>query len=386
MPWKETEPMNEKLKFISAFLDNKDATFQELCKRFNISCKTGYKYVNRYGREGIEGLKERSRAPHSHPNQIPEFIEQSILELKDKHPSWGSKKLMNWLLQEKSELSWPSRSTIDELLKKYNLVRPARRKRRVAPYTNPFVLCINPNDSWSIDYKGQFSLGNKQLCYPLTITDNFSRYVFAIEGNPQISGIQVKRVLTRLFLEFGLPLALRSDNGAPFAGNGLAGLSQLAVWLIQLNIIPERIRSGNPQENGRHERMHLTLKKETASPPQWDQAGQQQCFDDFKKVFNEQRPHEGIEFKRPAWLYQASPRNFPSKIPPVEYDSTYFNIRKVRTNGTMKWQGKEIFISETLTGKAIGMKPVNEQEWLLYFSFMPLGIFNEKTLKVNKLC
>jgi putative transposase len=386
MPWIETEPMNEKIKFISAFLENKTSTFQELCKRFNISCKTGYKYVNRYQLEGVEGLKERSKAPHCHWNQIPEFIENSILELKYHRPSWGSKKILNWLMQEKSEYSWPAKSTIDELFKKHHLVKPAKRKRRAAPYTEPFVVCSNSNDCWSMDYKGQFRLGNQQLCYPLTITDNFSRYLLAVEGNPQISGVQVKQVLTRLFIELGLPLALRSDNGVPFAGNGLAGLSQLAVWLIQLNIVPERIRSGHPEENGRHERMHLTLKKETASPPQWDERKQQQCFNEFKKIFNEQRPHEGIEFKRPAWLYQSSSRNFPSKIPPVEYDSTYENIRKIRTNGTMKWQGKEIFISETLTGKRIGMKSYSDHEWLLYFSFMPLGIFSEKTLKVNKLC
>jgi len=385
MPWIETEPMNEKIKFISAFLDNKESTFEELCGRFNISCKTGYKYLNRYKKEGVDGLKERSRAPHTQANRMPSFMEESILKVKYAHPTWGSKKIRNWLIQENKVHQWPAKSTIDDLLKRNKLVRPAKRKRRIVPYTEPFILCSNSNDSWSIDYKGQFALGNKETCYPLTITDNFSRYLLAVEGAPRISGVTVKKVLTHLFLEFGLPLAIRSDNGAPFAGNGLAGLSQLAVWLIKMGIVPERIRKGHPEENGRHERMHLTLKKETAAPPMWDQAQQQQCFDTFKKIFNEQRPHEGIQFNRPAWLYKASPRNFPSKIGAVEYSSAYEKTRKIRTNGTMKWRGKEIFISETLSGENIGMKPYSEDAWLLQFSFMPLGIFNEKTLKINKL-
>ncbi len=386
MPWLETEPMKEKMKFIVAYLDNKESTFQDLCKRFNISCKTGYKYVDRFKKAGPEGLKERSRAPLLQANKMSVLIEENILELKYRYPSWGSKKILNWLMQEKSDYQWPAKSTIDDLFRRNNLVRLAKRKRKVAPYTNPFVLCVNPNDSWSIDYKGQFFLGNKQLCYPLTITDNFSRYLLAIEGSLKISGSTAKQVLTRLFEEFGLPLALRSDNGSPFAGVGLAGLSQLAVWLIKLNIIPERIRKGHPEENGRHERMHLTLKIETALPPQWNHQKQQEKFDSFKKMFNEDRPHEGIEFNRPAWLYTASSRQFPTKISKVEYDSTFENFRKIRDNGTMKWQGKEIFISETLTGETIAMKPYSEHEWLAYFSFMPLGIFNERTLKVNKLC
>ncbi len=386
MPWMETEPMNEKIKFISAYLNNETVTFQELCERFNVSSKTGYKYVNRYIEAGPEGLKERSRAPHTQANKMPSHIEENILNVKRQHPSWGGKKIRNWLLQEKSELTWPAKSTIDDLLKRHGLVTPAKRKRRVAPYTEPFALCGQANDSWSIDYKGQFLLGNQQLCYPLTVTDNFSRYLLAVEGSKKISGKKVKNILTHLFLEFGLPCAIRSDNGAPFASQAIGGLSDLSVWLIKLGIIPERIRKGHPEENGRHERMHLTLKKETASPPKKTQAQQQRCFNEFKKVFNEQRPHEGINFNRPAWLFAHSTRQFPCVLPEVDYESNVFEItRKIRTNGTMKWHGQEIFISETLTGEIIGMKPHSECEWVLHFSFMPLAIFNEKTLKVSKL-
>lgn len=386
MPWIETEPMNEKIKFIAAYIDQEEDTFQRLCERFNISCKTGYKYINRYEEEGIDGLKERSRAPHVQAKRMPSHIEDSILNVKHHHPTWGSKKIRNWLMQERSEMLWPAKSTIDDLLKRHGLVTPAKRKRNVAPYTRPFILCGQANDCWSIDYKGQFLLGNEQLCYPLTVSDNFSRFLLAVEGSKQISGAKVKKTLTNLFLECGLPWALRSDNGPPFASHAIAGLSDVSVWLIKLGIVPERIRKGHPEENGRHERMHLTLKRETASPPKKNQAQQQRCFDEFRKEFNEQRPHEGINFNRPVWLYRHSTRQFPSKLPEIEYDSNIFEkTRRIRTNGTMKWHGEEIFISETLIGETIGMKPYSETEWILHFSFMPLAIFNEKALKVNKL-
>lgn len=385
MPWIETEPMNEKVKFISAYLNNEEATFLKLCERFNISSKTGYKYVNRYKEEGIDGLKERSKAPHIQANRMAPHIEQSILSVKSHHPNWGSKKIKNWLQQERGDLLWPAKSTIDDLLKRHGLVTRAKRKRSVAPYTQPFVLCGQSNDSWSIDYKGQFLLGNKQLCYPLTVTDNFSRYLLAVEGSERISGAEVKQTLTNLFVEYGLPLAIRSDNGSPFASHAVAGLSELSVWLIKLGIVPERIRKGHPEENGRHERMHLTLKKETASPPQYNQAQQQQRFNAFRTEFNEQRPHEGLNFNRPAWLYTQSTREFPSKIPTVEYSNDFDLTRKIRTNGTMKWRGKELFVSETLCGETIGMKVHSETEWLMQFSFLPLAIFDEKTLTVNKL-
>jgi transposase InsO family protein len=378
--------MNEKIKFIAAYVNRETSTFQELCGRFNISCKTGYKYVNRYETEGIDGLKERSRAPHIQPNRMLGHIEQNILDVKYQHPYWGAKKIKNWLAQEKPELVWPAKSTIDDLLKRHQLVSPVKRKRRVAPYTEPFILCEKANDSWSIDYKGQFLLGNKQQCYPLTVTDNFSRYLLCVQGSDKISGLQVKKTLTHLFMENGLPLAIRSDNGVPFASHAVGGLSELAIWLIKLGIVPERIRKGHPEENGRHERMHLTLKKETASPAKETQAQQQQRFNEFRVEYNEQRPHEGLQFNRPAWLYTRSTRQFPSKLPSVEYDGSFDETRRIRTNGTMKWAGKEIFISETLVGETIGLTPYSENEWLLHFSFLPLAIFDERKLKVNTLC
>lgn len=384
MPWIETEPMTEKMKFIAAYLHNKELTFISLCEQFNISSKTGYKYVNRFKIEGIDGLKERSKAPHKQANQMPALIEESILNVKAHHPTWGAKKILNWLKQEQQETIWPAKSTIDELLKRHHLVIPRKRKRYVAPYTEPFILCHKPNDIWSIDYKGQFVLGDQGMCYPLTITDNFSRYLLAVKGSERISGKSSKQVLHNLFSEFGLPRAIRSDNGVPFAGTGLGGLSRLSVWFIKLGIIPERIRKGHPEENGRHERMHLTLKQDTASPPRKNLRQQQICFDNFKLEFNEQRPHEAINFDRPAWLYEPSSRTYPKKLKAVEYDAT-LDTRSVRTNGTIKWKGNEVFLSETLTDERIALKPYSEDEWVIYYSFYPVGIFNEKVLKVYKI-
>lgn len=385
MPWIETNPMNEKIKFLSAYLNAEESSFTALCDRFKISCKTGYKYINRYKAEGIDGLKARSRAPLHNANKIHSLMEENILRVKSKYPNWGSKKILHWLKQEEKEVAWPARSTIDDLLKRHNLVRPRKRKRHVSPYTEPFILCEKPNDIWSIDYKGQFALGNNELCYPLTITDNFSRYLLAIKGSNQISMKMTKKVLHRLFSEYGLPLAIRSDNGVPFAGTGLGGLSQISVWLIKLGIIPERIRKGHPEENGRHERMHFTLKQDTTNPPQFNHKLQQQSFNSFRKIFNNERPHEGINFERPAWLYKASLRPYPKKLEPIEYDQSALMQRSIRTNGTMKWKGKELFISETLSGERIAFKPYSEDEWIIYFSFMPIGLFNERLIKINKI-
>lgn len=384
MPWIETEPMNEKIKFISAYL-SKDVTFQALCEQFKISRKTGYKYINRYKSEGVEGLKDQSRAPHTQANQTDPEIEESILHVKSIYPRWGAKKLLNKLEQDHADIQWPSRSTIDELLKKHGLVIPRKRKRQVAPYTQPLKHCQKPNDVWSIDYKGQFALGNKDICYPLTISDNFSRYILGINGTKGISNKITKKILRDVFCEFGLPKAIRSDNGVPFAGNSIGGLSPLAIWLIKLGIVPERIRKGHPEENGRHERMHFTLKQEVASPPQFNYRKQQNCFNKFRKMFNEERPHEGIDFNRPAWLYKPSTQAYKEKLTPVEYDTALCEVRLVRPNGHIKWKGREVFISSLLAGEPIALRPCSLEEWIIYFSFLPLGIYNERMHKVDKM-
>lgn len=383
MSWKETCPMKERIKFILAYEAN-SLPFSDLCLEFQISRKTGYKWINRYISEGFQGLENQSRAPLHHPNQLSAEVESLILDAKRERSHWGPKKIINWLTQEYSHIDWPASSTAGDLLKRHGLVKPRKKRIRTPPYTQPFELCAEPNDVWSIDYKGNFILGNGQACYPLTLTDNYSRYLLACDAFEAISGSDVKSTLIRLFREHGLPKAIKSDNGSPFSTRGLAGLSRLAVWWIKLGIIPERIKPGCPQENGRHERMHLTMKQEVVSPPKHTMILQQSALNTFQNEFNHQRPHEGIDNKRPAWLYTQSPRVYPEKLKQIEYDSN-LTTRKIRTNGTMKWNGKEIFVSETLTGERIGLVPISDIEWNIQFSQITIGIFNEKLLKVKSL-
>jgi transposase InsO family protein len=295
---------------------------------------------------------------------------------------WGPKKIIDWLAQEYKHIEWPAYSTAGDLLKLNGLVQPRKKRVRTPAYTQPFELCTAPNDVWSIDYKGNFILGDGQTCYPLTLTDNYSRYLLACDAFPSISGQDVRKTLIRLFREYGLPKAIKSDNGSPFATRSLAGLSRLSVWWIKLGIIPERIKPGAPQENGRHERMHLTMKQEVAMPPKENIIVQQRALDAFQNEFNHERPHEGIESQRPAWIYTHSPRAYPEQLNQIEYDSNV-TTRKIRTNGTMKWDGKEIFISETLIGERIGLTPITNEDWKIQFSNLTIALFNEKSLKIK---
>lgn len=381
MNWKETCPMKERMKFIIACENNK-LSFGDLCKDFQISRKTGYKWVNRYLSDGVHGLEDQSRAPHHHPNQLSEEIESIILRAKRERMHWGPKKIIDWLAQEYKHIEWPAYSTAGDLLKLNGLVQPRKKRVRTPAYTQPFELCTAPNDVWSIDYKGNFILGDGQTCYPLTLTDNYSRYLLACDAFPSISGQDVRKTLIRLFREYGLPKAIKSDNGSPFATRSLAGLSRLSVWWIKLGIIPERIKPGAPQENGRHERMHLTMKQEVAMPPKENIIVQQRALDAFQNEFNHERPHEGIESQRPAWIYIHSPRAYPEQLNQIEYDSNV-TTRKIRTNGTMKWDGKEIFISETLIGERIGLTPITNEDWKIQFSNLTIAVFNEKSLKIK---
>jgi len=373
--------MKERIKFIMAYESN-ILPFSDLCKDFQISRKTGYKWIKRYIAEGFIGLENQSRAPLSHPNQLSEEVESLILQAKKARSHWGPKKIIDWLTQEHSHIEWPARSTASDLLKRHGLVQPRKKRIRTPAYTQPFELCTAPNDVWSIDYKGNFILGDGQSCYPLTLTDNYSRFLLACDAFPSISGQDVRKTLIRLFREYGLPKAIKSDNGSPFATRSLAGLSRLSVWWIKLGIIPERIKPGAPQENGRHERMHLTMKQEVAMPPKETMVLQQRALDAFQNEFNHDRPHEGIESQRPAWIYAQSPRVYPEKLKQIEYDSN-ITTRKIRTNGTMKWDGKEIFISETLIGERIGLTPITDEDWKIQFSHITIGLFNEKVLKVK---
>ncbi len=376
MPWKETCAMDQRVQFIADWLSG-DYTKTALCDAYEISRPTGDKWITRYELYGVEGLKELSRAPHSHPNRISEPIRQRIMEIRLAHQAWGPKKVMDLLRVMEPQECWPADSTAGEILKQAGLVKPRGRRRRTAPYTEPFAACDRPNRVWSADFKGDFALSGGKRCYPLTISDNYSRYLLQCRGlgRPTYQGVQPW--FEWVFREMGLPEAIRTDNGAPFASLAVGGLSVLSKWWIQLGIRPERIRPGKPGQNGRHERMHRTLKAEAIAPGRYTMAEQQRRFDAFVEEYNNLRSHESLDRKTPASVYEPSERPYPAKLKPVEYDDTVA-VRSVRHNGQIKWKGQLLYVSEVLAREPVGLTQTDNDRWELRYSFHLLGYLNER--------
>jgi len=289
--------------------------------------------------------------------------------------------VVSLLKRQYPEQRWPAISTAQSILYKAGLVKPRKTRRHTPPYNHPFQKCNRPNDSWSIDYKGQFRMGDGRQCYPLTITDNYSRYLLKCRGLRHPSYEDTQPHLERAFREYGLPLAVRSDNGAPFASTGLGGLSRLGVWLVRLQVMPERIMPSHPEQNGRHERMHRTLKEATCQPPRSSLAQQQKAFDRFQQEYNEKRPHEALGMKPPASVYHPSMRTYPSKPRPVEYDG-WLKVRRVLPSGGIKWQNNYIYVSQALAGEPVGLRQIADTAWEVWFSFLLLGILDETKGKV----
>lgn len=381
MPWDETTLMSQRLRFICD-LESCQYTMTELCERHGISRKTGYKWGERYGQEGPRGLEDRSRAPHSRPRQMSSEVSEALLDLRRHYPGWGPLKLRAWLEKRRPELSLPAASTIGDLLKRHGLVEPRRRRRRPLPPRPPRVEALSPNDVWSSDFKGQFRLGNGRLCYPLTVSDGYSRYLLGCEGLESPSGSASRPVFERLLQEYGLPRAILTDNGSPFAAaRSLGRLSRLSVWWIKLGIRPVLIQPGHPEQNGRHERMHRTLKAETARPPQVDEARQQESFNRFRRVYNEQRPHEALGQVPPAEVYEPSNRPYPSRLEPYEYPG-HFEVRTVRTAGEIKWHGEFLYVSDVLAGERIGLEEVEEDQWAVYLGEVLIARFDGQERKL----
>ena len=374
MPWTETCAMDERMHFVVEY-DLDELSMTALCAKYNISRKTGYKWLARRRDALLEGFQDHSCAPHHHPNQLSAEIEQAVVAMRQSHPTWGPKKVLRRLEVQDSRAPWPARSTIAELLRRKGLVFPRKRRKRVPPQKQPFACCDGPNAIWCVDFKGWFRTGDGRRCDPLTISDAFSRYLIRCQVVDDTSGPGVRPLFEAAFREYGLPWAIRSDNGSPFASRAIAGLSRLSVWWIKLGIAPERIEPGKPQQNGRHERMHLTLKGQTASPPAATVRGQQRRFDAFRKEFNEERPHEALEMATPASLYEPSLRPYPAREPEVIYPEDW-PCRMVRVRGEVKFKG-EFFLSEALTGEPVGFEPINGRHWRLHFGPMALGIFDE---------
>jgi transposase InsO family protein len=383
MPWKETSAMDQRVRLIGDYHGGQ-WSITDLSESYGISRKTIYKWIRRYEIDGAQGLEERSRAPLNHPNATgPEIVEMLVKE-KLAHQRWGPKKVVASLEAMFPGRQWPAVSTASEILRRQGLVKPRRLRRHTPPYTEPFLGCETPNAVWSADYKGQFRTGDTRMCYPFTLSDNYSRYLLACRGLKRPTSQATRPWLEWAFREYGLPQAIRTDNGTPFASVAVGGLSQLAVWLIRLGIRPERIEPGHPEQNGRHERMHRTLKEETAMPPQKDLRKQQQSFDRFSHEYNHYRPHEALRQKPPASVYMPSSRAYPNRMPNVEYDST-FSIRQVRHNGEIQWKGQKIYVCQALAGQPVGLLQADDDLWQINFSFHHLGILDERTRKITPM-
>lgn len=356
----------------------------ELCRVYEISRESGYKWIKRSREEGEAGLADRSRAPGRHPNQTDPRIEQQVLELRQRHATWGARKLRYHLQVKRPQVSWPASSTIGELLKREGLTVSPRRRRKTPPYTQPFQNAAEPNQLWCADFKGWFRTLDQQRIDPLTISDAASRYLIRCQAVEKTNTQQVRAIFEAAFRQYGLPAAIRTDNGPPFASKAIAGLSVLSLYWMKLGIVPERIAPGHPEQNGRHERIHRTLKAETACPPEAHRRAQQGAFDRFKLIYNEQRPHEALAMKTPASCYAPSARSYPSRLPEPQYDSS-FEVRRVQACGRFGWKGHDIFISEVLRNEPIGLELIEDDFWLVHFAAFPIALFDSYKLSIHSL-
>jgi transposase InsO family protein len=379
MPWKETSAMNQKIQLMGDWLSG-DYRKSELCEVYGISRPTMDKWIGRYEELGTAGLEELSRAPQRHPNQTAEELRALIMQTKLRRQKWGPKKIMDLLRWQRPDLPWPADSTAGEILKRAGLVQARKRRRRVTPYSEPFAACGGPNQSWSADFKGDFLMDNGRRCYPLTISDNFSRYLLLCRALARPTFGQVQPWFEWVFREFGLPEVIRTDNGTPFASLALGGISQLSKWWIKLGIKPERIQPGKPAQNGRHERMHRTLKE--AVPPQKDLLTQQSRYDPFLQEFNHERSHESLGRKPPITVHYISPRSYPVKLPEVQYESGV-SVRHVRRRGEIKWRGQLIYLTHVLANEPVGLKLIAEDQWEVRYSFHLLGVLEGKNKRIT---
>ncbi|MEM9621139.1 MAG: IS481 family transposase [Pseudomonadota bacterium] len=371
--------MDERLKFVARLLEGEKMA--SLCREFGISRVTGYKIYNRYKDCGLEGLHDRSRRPYRQANQLPYQVERLILNIKKEHPSWGAPKIRQKVINEFRMLKPPAKSTIHAVLDRHGLVKRKKRRRHKAQGTDRQHV-TKPNLLWCADYKGEFMLGSHQYCYPLTITDYSSRYLLCCEGLPSTRSDLAFTVFEQVFQEYGLPVAIRTDNGSPFgSGNAFFGLTRLSVWWLRLGIKIERIQPGHPQQNGRHERMHLTLKQDATKPASYNFLQQQERFDQFVQVYNYERPHQALQGRYPGERYTPSTRVYR----PAEEPDYPFHDRTVRiTNcGRICIGKRKISLGRPFAGQLVGIREVEDKIWLVSFMQYDLGFFDEKEGRVE---
>jgi putative transposase len=368
--------MDQRVAFIAEWLRD-EWTMTELAERYQISRKTAYKWADRYAADPAAGLGDRSRAPKAHGRALAEPIRDAILALREAHPHWGPKKLRAILKARQPQDAWPAASTMGDLLRRAGVSQPRRRTRYIVPLTQPLAAAQAPNDVWTADFKGWFRTADQTRCDPLTLADACSRFVFCCRiVAPSEQG--VRPWFERAFREHGLPVAMRTDNGSPFATTGAGHLSHLAVWWLKLGIQLDRIDPGHPEQNGRHERFHLTLQQETTTPPAATPAQQQRRFDRMRLEFNTERPHEALGQRPPAHLYTPSPRAYPTQLEDPWYDATH-QVRRVRDRGQIKWGGEFVFVSEAVRGELVGLVETECGDWRVHFMRVELGRIDRQT-------
>lgn len=379
MPWKVSVPVNERMRFVTRL--EAGEMMSELCREFGISRKSGYRTWDRYRKFGGVGLLDQSRKPITSPKRTPDAVRKLIVDLKREKPHWGASKLRSYLLRKQPDLKLPSRHTLHGILDQNGLVEHtgARRRREgTERFQKNLAQSEAPNELWCADFKGQFKLGTNQYIYPLTITDHFSRYLIACEGLESTAEHTAKSAFAAAFEEYGLPRAIRTDNGTPFASHGLLGLSQLSVWWLRLGIAIERSEPGHPEQNGRHERMHLTLKQQTARPASANFLQQQERFDLFQAEFNCERPHEALAMKTPADFYSRSERAYPRELPEPTYPLHDLSAL-VYTSGSVALGRQFRFnLSAALAGQRIGLREEDEDLWRVSFMNLDLGFYDHK--------
>jgi transposase InsO family protein len=372
--------MDERYQFVRHALKG-EIEVSVLCDVFGVSRKTGYKWLNRYDEEGKKGLGDRSRAPRSHPNETPKRIRDFIVKTRKWRTSWGATKILQHADKVAPHLDMPSPTTVHNIIVREGLAQKKRRRTKRKHPGKPYTKPEGTNDIWTVDFKGEFKLLNGYYCYPLTIMDEYSRFILGCQGLYSTGHDGAKEVFKRVFKEYGLPKAIKSDNGSPFASIGLGRLSRLSVCWIELGIEPILTQPGRPQQNGKHERMHKTLKAEATKPPRANLQAQQRRFNDWMDEYNFERPHDALGGNYPSEVYRYSEKEYPRRVPAVEYPDHY-EVRLVSANKGFRWNDRYVGANSALVGKYIGLEPLLDGIWTVYYSFKRLGFLDERKLKV----
>jgi transposase InsO family protein len=379
MPWDVRTKMRQRQEFV---VDYRSGLYgmSELCERYGVSRVTGYKWLRRCEELGWAGLEDRAPIAVNCPHATSDEVREALVAFRLKHPDWGSRKVLRKLRGRNPDWRWPAASTATEVFRRAGLLEPRLRRRKPEHPGRPATKATEPNELWAADFKGQFRMGDGQYCYPLTVTDSYSRYLLGCRGLANVRTSGARAVFERLFREYGLPRAIRTDNGSPFASTAIGRLSRLSVWWIRLGVRPELIEPGHPEQNGAHERMHRTMKKKLR-PPGWDLADQQKRLNGFRVEYNEERPHEALGQETPASVYVSSPRAFPRSLPGIDYPG-HFEVRRVSRNGGVRWKKNWLNVSHALAEEYVGFEEVDDGVWSLHFGPLLLARFEERDLKL----